>query len=233
MVNVLNTSAECFNLWSAVGAPALLFYFLTDFLSVWDPSWTWKVALRQYLLTRLLHWTGAYQSWRLHRNSYRIQEVQEGTLKKLLSLNADTLYSREHNLGRIQSSQDFVRTQPLSKFPQYAPYVERIKQGETNIMTSDKITYMASTSGTTGQPAIIPFTSVIRSQQLATISLFQYNTQKQIPIEQLHRLRPVSDSGDVQSVGRSDVTPGMKNLSEIILQKKKIFLRNECKKKSI
>ena len=115
----------------------VVFLAAIDFVRVWNPQWIFSVAIKQYVKMRLMRIIGMYEAWHYHRDSLDVQAAQERTLTQLLAWNAGTEYAKEHNLADIKDSFDFIRTQPLSKYDQYRPYVDRMMQGEQNVLTKD------------------------------------------------------------------------------------------------
>ena len=80
-------------------------------------------------------------------------------LKKIIDENKNTEYGRLHNFGDIKSPEDFRRNVPVSGYEDYAPYIERIKNGEKNVLVSSPILGFSRTSGSSGVPKYIPATA--------------------------------------------------------------------------
>ncbi|GAU92307.1 hypothetical protein RvY_04403 [Ramazzottius varieornatus] len=180
-----------FLLLVGVGFLLTLLYFAVDFLRKWDPNWKLKVALKQYAMTKLFYIVGCYYSWYYHKKSFDVRKWQEETLQNFLKINADTDYSKDHKLASVNNSSDFTRMHPLTKFSHYAPYIERMKNGEKNVLTASEPVFFGTTSGTTGVPAVLPFTKWMMKQHLGLYGLFSFNAERYLPWEKSHRLRPL------------------------------------------
>ena len=87
------------------------------------------------------------------------QAAQTALLLDILRHNQGTLYGREHEFPQIASPEKFAQTVPVNTFDDLSPYVERIKAGERNILTSDRPVLFNLTSGTTSSPKYVPVTS--------------------------------------------------------------------------
>ena len=167
------------------------FFYAVDFLCKWDPNWTLKVALKQYIMTKVFRYVGCYSSWKYHKKSFDVRKWQEETLQKFLAVNMDTAYSRDFKLAKVHNSSDFTRMHPLTKFDHYASYIDRMKNGELKVLTASDTIFFGTTSGTTGVPANIPFTKGMMKQHLGLYSLFSWNAEKYFTWEKSLRLRPV------------------------------------------
>ncbi len=84
--------------------------------------------------------------------------AQKQLLIDILRRNEGTLYGRKYDFPRITDVDAFCRTVPVATFADLAPYVERIKNGENNILTTAQPVRFNVTSGTTAEPKYIPVT---------------------------------------------------------------------------
>ena len=109
----------------------------------------------------------------LHRRVYRriaqkfreatrdCRGVQERVLQRLLALNAQSDFSRQHGLRPGISVGDFRRQLPVSDFEYFRPYIERVKHGETQALLgpTNRLVMFSLTSGTTSEAKFIPITT--------------------------------------------------------------------------
>ena len=87
------------------------------------------------------------------------QEVQAALLKQILAHQADTDFGRDHGFRTITSVADFRRQVPHQPYEYVAPYIERVKRGETRALLADPAVLMfALTSGTSAARKHIPIT---------------------------------------------------------------------------
>ena len=86
------------------------------------------------------------------------QATQAILLKNILRNNQGTLYGTEHGFSKIADSATFASVVPINTFTELAPYVERMKKGERNILTHDQPVLFNLTSGTTDKPKYVPVT---------------------------------------------------------------------------
>ena len=69
-------------------------------------------------------------------------------LKPLLEENKNTEYGRKYHFSDVNSIDDYKKMVPLSTFDDYENYVERMKAGEKDILTSYELLTFCTTSGT-------------------------------------------------------------------------------------
>ncbi|MBY0550858.1 MAG: GH3 auxin-responsive promoter family protein [Candidatus Obscuribacterales bacterium] len=82
--------------------------------------------------------------------------AQERKLKEILSRNADTTYGREHSFATITDAKEFRQKVPINQYEDLQPYIERMLNGERNVLTAQEPFMYATTSGTTGSQKFIP-----------------------------------------------------------------------------
>lgn len=65
-------------------------------------------------------------------------KVNESLLLKLLDRCKDTAYGKDHNLGSITSREDFRKKHPITTHDHYQSYIDRVYNGQENIMFPEK-----------------------------------------------------------------------------------------------
>ncbi|MCI0743769.1 MAG: GH3 auxin-responsive promoter family protein [Verrucomicrobia subdivision 3 bacterium] len=91
-------------------------------------------------------------------------ETQSGLLRRYLKQNAPCAYGRAHDFARIRSYEEFARRVPLISYDDIEPWIERIKRGERRVLTTDAVTHLVPTSGSTGSRKLIPFTGGLQQE---------------------------------------------------------------------
>lgn len=94
----------------------------------------------------------------------------EGTqfeaLDRIVRENETTLFGSEHSFPLIHSVEDFKARVPIREYEAIRPYIEKIFQGQTNVLTSLEPHYFTKTSGTTGKPKYIPVNKTVQDYYL-------------------------------------------------------------------
>jgi len=80
------------------------------------------------------------------------EEVQLQTFKYLTASAKNTIFGKKHNFDSISQNTDvpkFKENVPIADYESLKPYIERIKNGEKNILWNTPIKWFAVSSGTT------------------------------------------------------------------------------------
>ncbi|TJY34858.1 GH3 auxin-responsive promoter family protein [Pontimicrobium aquaticum] len=84
--------------------------------------------------------------------------TQQKVFEKLISSATSTVFGQDHDFISINSYEDFVKRVPIRDYEALRPYVDRVVQGEENVLWKGKPIYFAKTSGTTSGSKYIPIT---------------------------------------------------------------------------
>ena len=84
--------------------------------------------------------------------------TQEAVFKKLIKEAKNTQFGKDHYFEQIQSHADFVQNVPIRDYEGLKSYVDRVVNGEENVLWKGKPLYFAKTSGTTSGAKYIPLT---------------------------------------------------------------------------
>ncbi|GAB5565112.1 MAG: GH3 auxin-responsive promoter family protein [Winogradskyella sp.] len=95
---------------------------------------------------------------RIKKWSSRPVETQQKVFKSLITEASQTAFGKDHNFKNINSYEDFIAHVPVRDYEALRPYVERVVEGEENILWKGKPIYFAKTSGTTSGAKYIPIT---------------------------------------------------------------------------
>jgi hypothetical protein len=110
------------------------------------------------------------------------EKAQKKVFDQLISAGKKTLFGKDHNFGQIATYSDFKRQVPLTDFEGLIPYIDKIKQGQPDILWPGVPIYFCKTSGTTSGAKYIPISKEsihnhINSAKLALMS-YIYETGK-------------------------------------------------------
>ena len=100
--------------------------------------------------------------------------TQKKVFKYLITKAEKTQFGINHNFKNISTMESFAKNVPIRTYEEIKPYVDRIINGEKNILWPGKPLYFAKTSGTTSGVKYIPITresmpSHVRSARDATL----------------------------------------------------------------
>jgi len=98
--------------------------------------------------------------------------AQAEVLRALLAHNADTAFGRAHGFSRIAAAAQYGRAIPIADYEVFRPFVKRIIVGEKRVLTADEPYMFTTTSGTTGEPKLLPVSIKWREQMAALTRLW-------------------------------------------------------------
>ena len=100
----------------------------------------------------------AYIAKQTNQWSHRPTQFQIQTFKHLIKVGSSTLFGKDHGFESIRTHEDFKKQVPVRDYEALKPYIEKVLQGEPDILWKGKPAYFAKTSGTTSGTKYIPIT---------------------------------------------------------------------------
>ena len=96
-------------------------------------------------------------SWIIKKRIHQIDlfkqhpiDVQFDVFEQLITTAKDTEFGKQHKFKSIHSYKEFKNNIPLQSYEDIRPYVNRLKQGEQNLLWPTEIKWFAKSSGTSG-----------------------------------------------------------------------------------
>ena len=99
-----------------------------------------------------------YIQKRVYRWSKKPLETQEKVFQNLISEAKNTAFGKDHNFSAIKNYNDFKANIPVVDYEGLRSYVDRVVEGEEDVLWKGKPLYFAKTSGTTSGAKYIPIT---------------------------------------------------------------------------
>jgi hypothetical protein len=84
--------------------------------------------------------------------------AQEQKLLEIIRANENTVFGKKHGFDKIHSIKEYQSRVGANKYEDLHPYIEALKNGKRNQLTTEQPFMFATTSGTTAQPKFIPIT---------------------------------------------------------------------------
>ena len=141
------------------------------------------------LLNLILLISGGKESRKLKQASIFPRISQDRVLRQILEQARDSVYGKEHNFSEIlaaKNEDDFFElyrkyNQP-TEYEHYRPYVNRMMEGEENVLFMGKPVLYATTSGSTGSPKYVPISKTYMENVYGRMTrLWVYNFIKLRP----------------------------------------------------
>jgi hypothetical protein len=83
---------------------------------------------------------------------------QQSILQQLIKTGAKTAFGKDHNLKDVTTFDQYVQSVPIRDYEAFKPYIDKIKEGQQNVLWKGRPIYFAKTSGTTSGVKYIPIT---------------------------------------------------------------------------
>jgi hypothetical protein len=101
--------------------------------------------------------------WSRFRHALQCPELtQLAFLRNLLESNCACEFGLHHGFASIKTYADFAARIPLNDYETLQSWIDRIRRGEPNILTSEAVTRLLPTTGTTTARKLIPFTNSLQ-----------------------------------------------------------------------
>lgn len=84
--------------------------------------------------------------------------TQQKVFEMLVKEAASTVFGKDHDFQSIKTYEDFKKRVPVRDYEQLKPYIQRVVDGESDVLWKGKPVYFAKTSGTTSGTKYIPLT---------------------------------------------------------------------------
>jgi hypothetical protein len=101
------------------------------------------------ILTSIINWLNVKRVHQLDLTRRYPAEVQEETFFKLINKAADTEWGQTYQYNKISCIRDFQLSVPIQTYEEFKTYINRLRQGEQNILWPGEIKWFAKSSGTT------------------------------------------------------------------------------------
>jgi hypothetical protein len=112
------------------------------------------------LINSLVSWLNTSRMHQIDFLKKHPEEVQQETLSKLLNTARNVQFGRKYDFGSIDSEDEFKRRVPVHNYEDVKPYVDRLREGETDLLWPGEVKWFAKSSGTTSDKSkFIPVTS--------------------------------------------------------------------------
>ena len=118
---------------------------------------------------------------RFEQATWKPQAAQWRKLQEILKNNAQTEFGRQHHFAKIGSVKEYQEAVPIRNYDGFRPWIDRMLQGEINLLTYQEPIYYCVTSGSSGTPKPSPITPDYRDEYQSVVHAFLYYLYKEHP----------------------------------------------------
>lgn len=109
-------------------------------------------------LSSIIRASGALDRRAFSWDTHHPGQAQKEFLLRLIKKNKNTRYGEKYAFSSITSEKDFRNNLPVVEYSDIESYIDQIKMGNRNVLTSEPVFMFNMTSGTTARPKYIPLT---------------------------------------------------------------------------
>lgn len=125
--------------------------------------------------------SGLGASRRFQRALSEPERVQQTWLRAQVVRHTGSAFGKAHDFDAVRDYDAFARRVPFTDQSTLAPWIERIRRGEPNVLGTDPVTHLAPTSGSTGARKLIPFTSGLTAAFNSAVTAWMIDLARQRP----------------------------------------------------
>ena len=107
--------------------------------------------------------------------------IQNRLLLDIVRRNRGTRFGRDHHFDTIHSLGEYREQVGINDYERLRPYVELAQNGEASVLTTEPVVMFAMTSGSTGQPKLIPVTETTRRHHRQLTRFWYYRALEDHP----------------------------------------------------
>jgi hypothetical protein len=102
-------------------------------------------------------------------------EAQQRLLTLLITDLSKTKYGKTYGINSEDSYEEYQRKVPIVDYETLEPFIEKIRKGEKNVLTQNKILFFELTSGSQGNKKYIPYTQLLKTSFYRMFSIWIYH----------------------------------------------------------
>jgi len=106
---------------------------------------------------------------------HNTKKTQLSLLSKIIRENSSTWYGRKHGFNKIKCYEEFSKKVPLVSYSEIEPLIERVAEGETDVLTTGLPWCFEPTSGSSSRSKLIPYTPALQRDFQNGISVWINN----------------------------------------------------------
>ena len=116
------------------------------------------VANAAWFATSLPEWL------RYRRAASHVEETQHNLLCHYLRQNAATEFGKAHDFREIRDWRDYAERVPVRTYDDFQPWIKRIANGATGVLTAEAVDLLEPSSGSSGAEKWVPYTKTLQAE---------------------------------------------------------------------
>ncbi|MBL8172912.1 MAG: GH3 auxin-responsive promoter family protein [Acidobacteria bacterium] len=112
------------------------------------------------------------QSAAFHLAVRNVEQAQRQRLLEILRQSANTEFGRRYDFASIRTTAEFQARLPLLQYEDYQPWLERVGDGQPEVLTAEPVLLLEPTSGSTAATKLIPYTASLKAEFQRAIAVW-------------------------------------------------------------
>jgi len=109
------------------------------------------------------------------------KNAQAAILERLLRQNAGCAYGKRWQFSRLRGPRDFQNAVPIVTYDDLAPWMQRMTDGEPDVLTAERVLMFEKTSGSSDAAKYIPYTASLREEFRTAIGAWMCDLYRHHP----------------------------------------------------
>ena len=102
--------------------------------------------------------------YRFKAATQSVEATQLRRLREILSNYSDSALANAWKLDGVSGWEEFTRKVPVTSYDDYVPWIDRIRHGESDVLTQGVVQCLEPTSGSGGPKKLVPYNRALRSE---------------------------------------------------------------------
>ncbi len=102
--------------------------------------------------------------FRYRHAASNVEETQHKLLECYLRQNAGTEFGKAHDFERIRNWREYAERVPIRIYDDFHPWIERIANGSTGVLTAERVDLLEPSSGSSGPEKWVPYTKTLQAE---------------------------------------------------------------------
>lgn len=115
------------------------------------------------------------QSAAFHLAVRNVEQAQRQRLLEILRQSANTEFGRRYDFASIRTTAEFQARLPLLQYEDYQPWLERVGDGQPEVLTAEPVLLLEPTSGSTAATKLIPYTASLKAEFQHAIAVWIFD----------------------------------------------------------
>lgn len=178
------------------------------------------MALRLLLkLVSPLYHAYLHTRWkRFDRAARHPEQTQAQRLTQILQANQSSAFGKEFRFAEIDSISAFQQRLPIANYELFSPWIDRIANGEPNVLTRASVQMFERTSGSTTANKLIPYTQPLLAEFSNATDAWIFDLIHHFPrLKSLRSYWAISPVGKGKELTAGGIPIGFQDDSEYLL----------------